>query len=448
MAQWRLGVVASGVLWLAASPAAAQADEQLARDDRIAELERKVEVLTEELDRTRSEIAVPELPELKSHYGMGPAASKIYDATRGLSIGGYAEGFYRKLVEDSGGAKDSADWLRMVLYAGYKFSDRILFNTELEWEHATSSATESAGAGSISVEFATLDFMWRDEANARAGLVLVPMGFLNEVHEPPFFHGVNRPEVEREIIPSTWRENGVGLFGSLWGESVDYKAYVVNGFNAAGFSASGLRGGRQNGNRALAEHPAFVGKLEGSPLPGLLLGGSLYLGNSGQNQKLASVAPAPPGTLKVPDTFSVLWELHSEFRMYNAAFRTLFTMAHLDEAAALTAALRASGDIGATEVVADEMLGVYAEVAYDVWRLFFPESERSLEPFFRFEYLDTQHDVPSGFAADDSERVRIYTAGLSFKPIPNVVLKADYRNLDPEAGSLADELNLGVGVAF
>ena len=85
--------------------------------------------------------------------------------------------------------------------------------------------------GSVSVEFAALDFLWRPEANARAGLLLVPMGFLNEVHEPPFFYGVQRPETETRILPTTWRENGVGLFGKL-GETVEYRAYVMNGFNA------------------------------------------------------------------------------------------------------------------------------------------------------------------------------------------------------------------------
>ena len=111
--------------------------------------------------------------------------------------------------------------------------ESIVFNSEIEIEHADE----------IFLEFATLDFLWKDWVNARAGLMLLPIGFLNEIHEPPFFFGVNRPDVERNIIPSTWRENGVGLFGS-WDDLVHYKLYVVNGLNAAGFTSSGLRGGR------------------------------------------------------------------------------------------------------------------------------------------------------------------------------------------------------------
>jgi hypothetical protein len=429
---------------LAAAGTAAADEDELARDDRIAELERKVEVLTEELERTRTEVAVPELPELKSQYGLGPAASKIYGITRGLSIGGYGEGFYQKQLSDSGGRKDRADWLRMVLYAGYKFAENIVFNTEIEWEHATSSGTITSGPGSVSVEFATLDFFWRDQANLRAGLLLLPMGFINQVHEPPFFFGVNRPEVERQIIPSTWRENGAGLFGSFLGERLQYEMYAVNGLNAAGFSPSGLRGGRQKGNRALAEDLAFVSRLDWSPLNGLLLGGSVYLGNSGQDQTLSTST----GTAKLPDAFTALWELHADYEYRDAHFRTLLTLAHVQDAGELTNALQTVGRLGGGEAIASQMLGVYAEVAYDVLKLFFPESEKSLEPFFRFEWLDTQQKMPAGFFADESKRIALYTAGFSFKPIPNVVIKADYRNRDPEAGKLADELNLGVGFAF
>jgi hypothetical protein len=442
---------------LIGSGAAAQTEQELEQEDRIAELERTVKVLAEELERTRTEVAVPELPELKSVYGMGPAASKIYGVTRGLSIGGYGEGFYQALVDDTAGGNNRADWLRAVLYTGYKFTENILFNAEFEFEHSTTSSTKSAGGGSVSVEFASLDFLIRDWANARAGLLLVPMGYLNEIHEPPFFFGVNRPEVERRIIPSTWRENGAGLFGNL-GEQIEYKAYVLNGFNAEGFDASGLRGGRQSGNRALADHLAFVGRVDWTPFPELQLGGSVYHGKSGQNQNL-TVGAMGGGSyaVEIPDADTTIWELHSQFRSGGLHLRALFTMSHLADAGALSRALApisavggggGIGELSAGESVANDMLGVYAEIAYDVLRWLKPDSDKSFEPFFRFEYLDTQHDVPDGFAADDSNQIQIYTVGLSFKPISNVVIKADYRNRIAEAGSLADEVNLGVGFAF
>jgi hypothetical protein len=128
-------------------------------------------------------------------------------------------------------------------------------------------------------------------------------------------------------------------------------------------------------------------------------------------------------------------------------------MVHVDDAGELTLVLRPTAqgginEIGAAEVVASEMLGGYAEISYDVMPWLFPESERTLEPFFRFEYLDSQYDVPSGFLADASQRQQVYTAGIQFKPIPNVVLKADVRNRVAEAGSASDEVNLGFGLNF
>jgi hypothetical protein len=94
------------------------------------------------------------------------------------------------------------------------------------------------------------------------------------------------------------------------------------------------------------------------------------------------------------------------------------------------------------------MLGAYGEVSYDVLPLLFEDTSMSLEPFYRFEYLDTQHDVPSGFLRDRTQETRVHTVGLSFMPNPNVVIKSDYRSLDTPGGTLPDEFNLGIGFVF
>jgi hypothetical protein len=132
----RIPLVLSTVALAAAPVGATPAEDQkLAEDDRVSELERKVEILTDELARTREEMGVPEeKQELESVHGLGPGASRIYGITKGLSIGGYAEGGYTAVVHDKRGSGDEngADFTRAVLYAGYKFTDRILFNTEIE----------------------------------------------------------------------------------------------------------------------------------------------------------------------------------------------------------------------------------------------------------------------------------------------------------------------------
>jgi len=451
-ARWLVAAIA---IWTGAGLAAAEpTDEAIAQEDRIAELERTVAVLVDELERTRRELAVPEALTLKSKFGLAPAASKIYDLSQGLSIGGYGEGYYTNLVSDKGDSENRADLLRTVLYTGYKFTDNILFNSEIEFEHATTEGTETSGGGSVSVEFAYLDFLLRDWANLRAGLVLVPMGFINEIHEPVSYFGVHRPEIERQIIPSTWRENGVGIHGTLY-EQVDYQAFVINGFNAEGFGSSGLRDGRQKGNRALAEHLAFVGRLDWTPINQLLIGGSVYHGNSGQNQDISVNGTVSNYTVGIPDTPTTVWEVHAQYENYGLHLRSLFTMAEIGDSGDLTAALGPVGAIGggtgqlsAGEAIGGEMLGVYGEIAYDLMPLFFPDSEKTFEPFFRYSYYDTQRDMPSGFSSDKSKEIEIYTVGFSFQPISRVVIKADYRNRSAKSGGLPDEFNLGMGFVF
>ena len=212
-----------------------------AESTEMALVKRQTSVLSEEVEKLRTELFIPDDIEYKSTYGLGPAASKVYQVEKGLSIGGYGEASYRSTTGDdkkNDTNEDQADFGRLVLYAGYKFTDDIIFNSEIEFEHGSTDKN-----GSVSVEFAALDFMFDPMANVRAGMVLMPMGFLNQIHEPPFYFGNSRPEVEKQIIPSTWREIGVGLFGELL-PGLTYTSYVVNGLDAAGFSSKGIRGGR------------------------------------------------------------------------------------------------------------------------------------------------------------------------------------------------------------
>jgi len=412
----------------------------MARDDEIAALKRQVEVLTQELGRVRDQVAVPEEPSLTSSYGLGPAASKIYGVERGLSIGGYGEFNYRNFVGDKDNRDlDRADFLRLVTYLGYKFSDRIVFNSEIEFEHATTSNVgNGSGSGSVSVEFAALDFFWRPEVNFRAGMLLLPMGFINEIHEPPFFYGVSRPETEVRILPSTWRENGVGIFGTI-GEQFTYRSYVVNGFNAQNFSDAGVRSGRQKGSRALAEDIAWVTRMDYTPdaVPGLLVGGSFYVGDAGQDVEVAGG--------DIPGTRMWIAEGHAQYNNGPFQARALFAYTNLDDAGDLSTVLGRPMN----RPVANEMLGGYVEAAYDLWPTLFGNEDMAFEPFVRVEYVDTQFHVPSGFTANRDRAFWVYTPGMNFYPHPNVVIKAEYRNKDSRGpGDLADEVAIGMGFAF
>ena len=410
-------------------PAPPASEEE--RQQRLKALEEKVKILTEEIESLKTKVVIPETAELKSAYGLGPAASRVYQLTRGLSIGGYGEAHLSLLVNDKGSRKDTLDFERFVLYAGYKFTDWILFNSEIEVEHAKTEESVSAGAGTVELEFAYLDFRGWEPLNARTGLLLIPMGFINEIHEPPFYFGNNRPEVERRIIPATWRELGAGIYGTLM-PGLEYRTYAVNGLNAKGFASGDFREARQEGNRALAEDFAWTGRLDYTPLPGLLMGASFFWGDSGQGQVFA-------GRKIHANLF--LYDLHAQVQYRGLHVRGLFSEGFVSDARTLSRDL-AEGPISR------EVWGAYGEVAYDILPLLLPGTRQSLSPFARLEWLDTQADVPSGFRSDRSKRLRIYTVGLSYKPIPGVVLKLDYRELDPDSGSIADEFNAGFGFAF
>lgn len=456
---WTLGA-AGLVLGVLVSPPGASADAEAkirAMEEELASMKAQVEaikteqvksqeetenqtsVLAEALEGLKEAITIPEEIKLESRYGMAPAASKVYGKKQGLSIGGYGEAVYRQPVENTDGRQARTDMQRMILYVGYKFNDWIVLNTELEFEHSTTGSTESSKGGSVSVEFATLDFFFDEMINARAGLLLVPMGIINEIHEPVSFFGVDRPEVDKRIIPTTWRENGAGIFGEF-GDMVDYRMYAINTLNAVGFSAKGLRGGRQKGGRALAENWGFVGRVDVEPLNGLLFGTSVFTGNNGQNQDVDSV--------EIPDSRVTIWEIHGQWTWKQLEIRSELAMSWLDGAAQLTEALRETGDIGEEEVIAEEMLGMYAEVGYDVMPFVLAETDQQLLPFVRYEYINTQMSVPEGYAANNKYQDRIWTIGLNYKPIPEVVLKVDYRNFNPVSGDSYADVNFGVGFIF
>jgi hypothetical protein len=427
----------STLLFLAAtSGVKAQTDSEPEKDGRLDELEEEVEILADEVGRLESIFVVPEELELESYNGLGPAASKVYKRDQGLSIGGYGEVRLRTYHNtDNDDQNDVFDALRAVLYVGYKFNENWVVNSEFEFEHAG-----DGGGGSVSVEFLTVDYLFREEVNARVGLLLIPMGFINEIHEPTFFFGAERPEVERQILPSTWRENGVGIFGRL-ADRIEYRAYVINGFEGSDFSSSGLRGGRQKGSRALANDFAFVARADVDVAPGLVVGGSVYTGQSGQEDDFTSDGV----TRDLPDALTTIYELHAQYKAYGLSLRALWTEAFIDEAGALSRVLGKAANAS----IAQHMRGWYAEAAYDILPLFVKETRMSLEPYFRYENYDTQRDVSNlGYMRDKSKEIDLYTAGLQFKPIPQVVMKLDYRHFDPADGDRADEVQALVGYVF
>ncbi len=414
---------------LRAELAAARA---LGTAEALAELERRIDLIAAELAALRIGEAAVDAD--RSHHGLGPAASKVYRKERGVSIGGYGELLYQGFAgsRDNGepsGRTDELDLLRGVLYVGYKWNDRWLFNSELEVEHAA-----DAESGEVALEFAYLDRLIRPEINVRAGLLLVPVGLVNELHEPTVFLGARRPGIENAILPTTWRENGVGVFGEVG--PMTYRSYVVNGLDASGFAASGIRGGRQKGSRAKAEDFAWVTRVDWTAWPGVVAGGSIYFGDSAQGQRGVDGRP-----LSVETT---LVEAHVDWRWRGLELRGLAVRGELDGVAALN---RALGLIG-MQSVGEALDGFYLQAGYDLMPLLPGESAGGLVPYVRYESYDTQGEVPAGWARNPVNQVEIATLGLAWKPLDQVVVKLDWQDVDNQAGTGVDQLNVALGYVF
>ncbi|HEX5632129.1 MAG TPA: hypothetical protein VFX50_02840, partial [Gemmatimonadales bacterium] len=218
---------------LLATPALAQTT-----DERLDEVEKKLDAALSEIERMKlSGTSAPDTASASvSRHGFGPAASRVYGVASGPSIGGYGEALY----ESPSAAQPRVDLLRAVFYIGHKFTPTLLFNSEIEFEHAgirdeaETSVDPGTGEGTseltgeVVMEFAYIDWLARPWLGVRAGKVLVPLGLVNEQHEPPVFIGARRPETERYIIPSTWAAVGTGFYGATE-RGLEWRAYFMEG---------------------------------------------------------------------------------------------------------------------------------------------------------------------------------------------------------------------------
>ena len=388
----------------------------------VAELERRVEILAEELERLRSgeperEVTIDQARAL----GLAPSAAATYEIDSGVSIAGYGEALYENYASDK---TDQFDFLRAIIYTGYRFNDRFLFNSEIEVEHAKE----------IFVEFAYVDFLATQNIGLRAGMLLIPMGLVNEFHEPTVFIGAERPVTERSIIPSTWRENGGGIYGAY--ERVAFRLYTVNGMNGSAFSSSGVRGGRQKGGKAKANDFAVTGRLDFTPTPGMFFGVSFYTGGSGQ------------GDIVVDDrNYGVrtsIFDVHAQVQARGFDVRALFAQAMLDDTVQLNEVLGLSGSSG----VAEKMQGGYLQVGYDLLSQVASTGDVAFTPYIRYEKVDTHAALAAGFTRNPSKNNTYTTFGLELKPTPGIVFKVDHMWVNNSVDSGVNQFNVNIGYAF
>ena len=385
----------------------------------LTEIRRQIEILGKEIESLKTQQTDTAVAADTETFGLGAAASKVYRSQPGVSFGGYGELIYQNID----GRVDTADALRAILYTGYKFNDRVVFNSEVEYEHANTERN-----GEVEVEFAYLDYLFKPSFNLRAGLMLMPVGITNEQHEPTAFLASRRTQVESRVIPTTWSEIGVGAFGDVG--TLSYRAYVTTALSSTGITATGIRGGRQMGSQAKADDLAFVGRLDWHPVEGAIVGGSVYTGNSGQDAKFGGRVS--------------LVEVHGDAKFRGVSLRALAARGTIDDVTAINAAnnLRGNASVG------EDFGGWYVEGGYDVAPLFIKRGEMSLTPFVRYEAWDTQREVPAGFLRNPANDQNILTIGFNFKPIPQTVIKVDWQDVDNEANTGLDQWNIALGYIF
>ncbi len=365
------------------------------------------------------------------------AAEKLLGEDSRLTIGGYAQIDYNQPFEKGKRMNGNLDVHRLVLLFGYKFSPRIQFITEIEIEHVKE----------VFVEQAFLNYRVNNWLNLKGGLLLIPMGIINEYHEPPTFNGVERPAIDTYIIPTTWREIGVGVSGTVRPASMKYQLYLVNGFlsyNGQGLlnGSSGFRGGRQKGAEAISLYPNVTGKVEFYGVKGLNLGLSGYFGNSNSTLNKNVDNSAENDILQADSSMvgSAIMGFDARYNVKGLALRGQFYYARFSNTKEYN--LFTGKDAGSS------MIGYYLEVAYDLFSLS-QKINSQLIPFIRYENYDTQFTMAGGETSDPANHRYDIVFGLSWKPVSGVAVKADYLIRGSEGSTNnSNQFNAGIGIWF
>jgi len=343
------------------------------------------------------------------------------------NLSGYMDFHYNKPEFGDG----LLDFHRFVLLVTHSFSDRIRFVSEVEIEHALVEGGEEKGE--LELEQAYVDFLLHRSFNVRAGMMLMPVGIINERHEPPVYYGVERPFVDTVIIPTTWFEAGVGVHGEV-GRGWRYRTFVAAPLNAAEFSAEeGIREGRQQGSEANAGRIATTGRLEYVGIRGLTLGGSWWEGRSGFEFRPRFDVPVK------------LAEADARYGRGRFEGRLQFAQVWIDNADLLNDAL--TRRVGVNPNIGHVLRGFYSEGGYR-----FVEGARfgDVGAFARYENFDTQYRMAgSGISLPQFDR-DAWVFGATYWPDPDIAVKTDYSVVRNRSAVIQapNSFNLGLGWWF
>ena len=368
----------------------------------IQQQQREIEALKQgqKENTEKAEAAVEVAEESKN------AASGAASWAENTQIGGYGELHYNNL--DS---KKEIDFHRFVLFFGHQFTDRLRLFSELELEHSVSGDDQN---GELELEQAYIEYDITQNQHVKGGVFLLPVGILNQTHEPPTFYGVERNPVEKNIIPSTWWAGGIEFTGEVFPDAIpgfSYALSVHEGLDTNAGDNYAVRKGRQKTSEADANDLASTAQIKWTGIPGVELAAAI------QYQQDVTQGNDPTAG----DAW--LYEAHADIQRGAFGLRALYAMWDLDGS-------------GPKAIGADEQTGFYIEPSYRIspeWGV-----------FARYNQWDNQ----AGSNGNDTEKKQ-YNAGVNYWPHPDVVLKADAQQQDNEGTSKNDNgFNLGIGYQF
>lgn len=341
---------------------------------------------------------------------------------QGVTIGGYAEVLYNQPEASNG----ELDVQRLIMLFGYKFDERVQFVTEIEFEHVKE----------VYIEQAFVNYSLANSLNIRAGLMLVPMGIINEFHEPTTFNGVERPSMDNKIVPTTWREIGIGVSGRFDGLAMRYQAYLFNGFishdgNDGKLKGSnGLRGGRQKGAESMVDQFNLSAKLDYYGIPNLRIGLSGYQGRTQADDAVNNILGSDIGV--------AMLGLDARYKWMKFSARGQYVNASLSDTEAYNTFT--GRDLGS------QLEGFYLETAYNVLPI---TNKQRLDAFVRYEQYDTHKEVAGNLVRNPAYYRQEWTMGLSYHMSIGSVFKVDYQSKSTGVdNSQYGQFNVGVGVWF
>lgn len=375
----------------------------------------------------------------ENQYNASKAESMEQQREQRFQFGGYGQIDYNQQVSSDTKYAGKLDPHRVVLFMGYQFSKDIHFVSELEVEHGNE----------FYVEQAYVNYRLNNALQFRGGVMLIPMGIINEFHEPTLFNGVERPSLSNVLVPTTWREIGLGLHGRIDAASLHYQAYVFTGFDGYNNGQklngkNGFRSGRQKALNSYITSPNLSLKLDYYGVRNLNIGLAGYFGKS-QSMLMNKLDKSSEAAKQQADSSVVniaMLGFDAKYKLQGLELRGEYIHSFISNTKEYNQVLGKKNDLGS------QMNGFYLEAGYDLLHSKFNGSKR-LVPFVRYENYDTHHRT-EGITRNKSYHVQEWIAGVGFQPVNGVVFKVDYQyKKNRSASSKAENwINMGVGFNF